>query len=101
MCGPVAEGFRRRTLTSHFTDNDAVTEEVVATCEQVVSCEHGIGILSSNVKCEGEGEEYNSFNNVSVEEEHVKMHLQKIACLCTSTEENGATYGGWSKLNIR
>ena len=60
-------------IGSVVTDSDA-TEEAVASCAQVVSCNHGMGISSSKEKCERE-EDDNSLNNASIEDTSVKMHL--------------------------
>ena len=73
-------------IGSVVTDSD-VTEEAVASCAQVVSCAHGMRISSSNEEFEGEEEDDKSFNNASIEDKCVKMHLQKTACIFTSSEE--------------
>ena len=71
----------------------------MASCEQVVSCDHGMGISSSNEKCEGEEKDDNSFINASIEDKYVKMHLQKTACVSASTaEENRVILKGGQNL---
>ena len=57
------------SIGSMATDSDAISKEIVASCDQVVSCDHAVGILWSNEKYEGEGEEDNSYNNVSTEDD--------------------------------
>ena len=84
-------------IGSVVTDSD-VTEEVVASCVQVVSCDHGMGISSSNGKCEGEEEDDNSFNNASIEGKCVKMHLQKTAVSYKSVQVKIPTVYLWKKM---
>ena len=43
--------------------------------------------MSSNEEFEGEEEDDKSFNNASIEDKCVKMHLQKTSCVPTSTEK--------------
>ena len=51
------------------TDSDAVSKEIVVSCDQVVRCDLGMETLSFNEKCEGGGEEDNSFNSVTIKAE--------------------------------